>query len=235
MAKKSDKQYTNPAIQLHGILATLIGQSNSNQRDGLCAALSVDPRDRSIFYARLAGLHQMPDHVKVALQRMDADPIFLEWHHPISTAISRLDGSSNTNLGHLKPPALTEPLVKLYMCRTMLPDELEMRQLDAIRTSIVEAISQVNKAEDIDLSLRAQLLGILQDAMSALQEAEVFGLDAAKRKLYAVIGRVQVDPIPTPDTDREKAIFKTVGSVCAEVFKWAQFAENLGKIAGLLQ
>ena len=77
--------------------------------------------------------------------------------------------------------------------------------------------------------------GILQDAMSALQEAEVFGLDAAKRKLYAVIGRVQVDPIPTPDTDREKAIFKTVGSVCAEVFKWAQFAEILGKIAGLLQ
>ena len=35
MAKKTDKQYTNPAIQLHTILTTLVGASKLNQRDGL--------------------------------------------------------------------------------------------------------------------------------------------------------------------------------------------------------
>ena len=235
MAKQSDKQYINPAIQLHGILTTLVGHSKRSQRDGLCAALSVDPQDKSLFYLRLVDFYQMPDGVKLALQRANANSIFLEWYNPISAAISRLDGSPSTNLTHLTPPSLTEPMVKLYMCRTMLPDELELKELAAIRESILQAMSQVNDAADIEPRLRARLLDILQDAMSALQDAEVFGLDAAKRKLYAVIGRVRVNPIPDPETDTEKAVFKTVGSVCAELFKWARFAENLEKIAGLLQ
>ena len=233
MAKKTDKQYTNPAIQLHTILTTLVGASKLNQRDGLLKALKAD-QDGASFYARLADLYQMPDYVKAALESANADPIFLEWYPPIAAVISTVDGSSKTNLGRFAPPALTEPMVKLYMCRTVLPGDLEIAQLIDIRTSITEAISQVSTASDIELTLQARLLDILHDAMNALQEAEVFGLDAAKRKLYTVIGNVTVNPVPAPKTDKEERIFTTVRSVCDEVFKWARFADNLGRIAGLL-
>ena len=191
--EKDRQAARQPAVQLHTILTTLVGASKLDQRDGLLKALKAD-QDGASFYARLADLYQMPDYVKAALESANADPIFLEWYPPIAAVISTLDGTSDTNLGRFAPPTLTEPMVKLYMCRTVLPGDLEIAQLIDIRTSITEAISQVSTASDIELTLQARLLDIRHDAMNALREAEVFGIDVAKRKLDTVMRQCDGKP-----------------------------------------
>ena len=238
MAGKAEQAtYNNSAIQLHDILDTLTRESRNskhNQRDVLCKALQVPPNDPVLLYRRIAELYRLPRYVRRSLVRAGADPIFLEWASPVETAISELNGSPNATLVSFRDTArLSEAVVKLYMCRTMLDaqDSLELTQLSDIRDAIESALSIVSAADDVDPDLLDWLEHTLREATSVVAEAEAVGVNAAREKLYAIIGRARLAPGPLATTDEEKTVVETV----AKVFDRLVTVVNVGlKISGLL-
>lgn len=237
MAKRTEQEsHRNPAILLHDILSSLIKASSlnkHNQRDVLRSVLHVSANDPALLYNRLAELYRLPMHVRRALVRAGADPIFLEWADPVDNAISLLNGSPNANLGGFAKGELPEAVVKLYMCRTMIDaqDSLEMRQLSDIRAAIDSATSKVAAAEDIDPDLSNWLECILKDAAAAIADAEAVGVHAGRDKLCTTIGRTRLAPPPSATTDAEEEVVAT----SLDAFNKVVTALHVGlKIAGLL-
>ena len=234
--RKEQGSYSNPAILLHDILSSLIRASSlnrHNQRDVLCDVLHVPANDPALLYSRLAELYRLPMYVRRALVRAGVDPIFLEWADPVDNAISKLNGSPNTNLAGFAKGELPEAVVKLYMCRTMIDaqDSLEMRQLSDIRAAIDSAMSKVAAAEDIDPDLSDWLECILRDAAAAIADAEAVGVHAGRDKLCTTIGRTRLTPVPSATTDAEKEVVAT----SLDAFNKVVTALHVGlKIAGLL-
>ena len=234
--RKEQGSYSNPAILLHDILSRLIKASSlnrHNQRDVLCDVLHVPANDPALLYNRLAELYRLPMHVRRALVRAGADPIFLEWADPVDNAIFILNGSPNTNLAGFAKGELSEAVVKLYMCRTMIDaqDSLEMQQLSDIRAAIDSAMSKVAAAEDIDPDLSDWLECILKDAAAAIADAEAVGVHAGRDKLCTTIGRTRLTPVPSATTDAEKEVVAT----SLDAFNKVVTALHVGlKIAGLL-
>ena len=238
MASKAEQgTYNNPAIQLHDILETLRTESRAgkhNQRAVLCRVLQVPPNDIPLLYGRLAELYRLPRHVRRSLVRGGANPLFLEWAGPVEDAISKLSGSTNTDLVPFRETAgLPEAVVKLYMCRTMLDaqDSLEMEQLSSIRDAIESALSSVAAADDIDPDLSEWLESTLREAESVVAAAEAVGVHAARDKLCTIIGRTRLAPCPRATGDADKTAVETV----RKVFDTLVTVMNVGlKIHGLL-
>ena len=234
--RKERESHCNSAVLLHDILTSLIKASSlnkHNQREVLCSVLHVPANDPALLYSRLAELYRLPVHVRRALVRAGADPIFLEWADPVDNAISLLNGSSNTNLVGFAKGELPEAVVKLYMCRAMIDgqDSLEMRQLSDIRAAIDSAMSKVAAAEDIDPDLSDWLDSILKDAAAAIADAEAVGVHAGRGKLCATIGRTRLTPPPSATTDAEKEVVAT----SLDAFNKVVTVLHVGlKIAGLL-
>ena len=234
--KKEQRSYSNPAILLHDILSSLTraaSHNKHNQRDVLCDVLHVPANAPALLYERLAELYRLPMHVRRALVRAGADPIFLEWARPVDNAISLLNGSPSTNLVGFAKGELPEAVVKLYMCRTMIDaqDSLEMRQLSDIRAAIGSAMSEVAAAEDIDADLSEWLECILKDAVAAIADAEAVGVHAGRDKLCRTIGRTRLTPGPSATTDAEKEVVAT----SLDAFNKVVTVLHVGvRIAGLL-
>ena len=235
---------SNLAIHLHDILNALSEEArdgNKKQRDALCKVLRVPPNDGALLHSRLADLHRLPTYVRQALTRAGAPPKFFEWQHAVEVAVSQLSGSVHTNLGPFRETAgLSKALIQLDMCQTMLDDHdsLETKQLSEIRDAIETALTSVINAEDIDPDLAEWLESTLRKAESVVEEAEIFGAEAARDRLWPILGDIRRTPVPPATTAKEEAAVMTVVSIASRLVTLldagTKIAALLPKIAALL-
>lgn len=232
------REQQNPAVQLHQIMIALKRSAGSKQQPALRRILGVrDEETGSALYVRLAELHALPRRVRSALVRAGAHKQFLEWVGPIEAAMEHLSGSLNEDLQVLNTTVgLDEAITKLYMCIPLLDgrDSYTTADLAKIRKRLAAALKTVNSAGVHD-ELSHWLSSRLNEAISVLETAERVGVEAARKRLYALVGRTRFEPCPEPDSGKGRQALQQVAAAVSAVASLLNTGTKIADVFGLLK
>lgn len=230
------REQQNPAVQLHQIMVALKRSAGSKQQPVLRRILGVrDDEASSALYVRLAELHALPRRVRRALVRTGAHEQFLEWVGPIEAAVEQLNGSLNESLQLSMTAGVDEAITKLYMCIPLLDghDSFAATDLAKIRDELADVADAISKA-DLNSELSEWLSLRLNEMIGVLETAERVGIEAAREKLYALVGRTRFEPCPEPDSDKAREALRRVASVVPAVASLVNAGAKIADVFGLL-
>ena len=231
------REEQNPAVRLHRVMIELKQQAGAKQRAALQTLLDVQCKEPASFYARLAELHSLPKQVRMALARAQAHEQFLEWAGPIEAALERLSGSRTEKLDSFAAvDGLDEAITKLYMCIPLLDghDSFALTELARVREALTSVLETVASAE-IDAALRDWLISRMDEMNSVLRTAETVGVDAARERLYTLVGRTRFEPCPQPGSDRGLELLKRAAHIVTAVASLVNAGANAADVLGLLR
>lgn len=238
----------NAGVRLHEALTQLYRvckrDRDKPQREVLCKAFRVAPDDVLSLQVHLAELHRLLSHVQSELAKQkDTKPRSLKWCGPVQAAVNQLSGGTqDTMASFCSTPRLSEALAMLDVCADsdiLVADAWRDAELRKVHKALQDAMlttnnAQLNARDDEEVAFYSWLTSCLTDVLSVVTDAEAFGIQAAREKLYMAVGKWRLHPCPQPRTEEGKKIFHEVGTVISTVGKIVSGATKLADVAKLL-